>query len=149
ALEVMREGSCGPFGVITLVLVLAIQAAALGTLAEANRLVPVVLALIAGRAAFGWCARIGVPPARPSGMGALVAGSQPPAIPAAFAIALLAGGALAVPARPWQGSLAIVLAAVTVVAFSAHTRRRFGGITGDVLGATSELTTTVVLTVCA
>jgi adenosylcobinamide-GDP ribazoletransferase len=149
ALEVMRSGSCGPFGVITLVLVLAMQATALGALASAGRLIPLVLAVTAGRVAFGWCARKGVPPARPIGMGALVASSQSPAIPAAFAVALFAGGLLAVPDRPWQGALAIILAALTVVAFSAHTRRRFGGVTGDVLGAASEITTTVVLVICA
>ncbi len=149
ALEVMRDGSCGPFGVVALVLVLITQAAALGALAQAGRLIPVVLAVTAGRAAFSWCARHGVPPARPAGMGALVAGSQPPAVPVAWAVTLLAAGLLAVPGRPWQGALAITLATLTVIALSAHTRRRFGGVTGDVLGAASELTTTLILTTCA
>jgi adenosylcobinamide-GDP ribazoletransferase len=149
ALEVMRDGSCGPFGVMALMLVLSIQAAALGALTVANRLVPVVLAVTAGRVAFGWCARTGVPPARPAGMGALVADSQSAAIPVAWAVAMLAGGLLAVPGRPWQGALAIALAALVVVAFSAHTRHRFGGVTGDVLGAASELSTTLILAVCA
>jgi adenosylcobinamide-GDP ribazoletransferase len=67
----------------------------------------------------------------------------------AFAVALLAGGLLAVPGQPWQGALAIILAALLVVAFSAHTGHRFGGVTGDTLGAACELTTTVVLVVCA
>ena len=149
ALEVMREGSCGPFAVVALVLVLAAQAAALGTLAQAGRLIPVVLALIAGRAAFGWCARRGVPAARPAGLGALVAGSQPVAVPVAWFAILLAGGLLAVPGRAWQGTLAVAVAALAVVTLSAHTRRRLGGVTGDVLGATSELTTTIILTICA
>ncbi|HZS20025.1 MAG TPA: adenosylcobinamide-GDP ribazoletransferase [Pseudonocardiaceae bacterium] len=149
ALEVMREGSCGPFAVVALVLVLATQAAALGTLAQAGRLIPVVLALIAGRAAFGWCARRGVPAARPAGLGALVAGSQPLAVPVAWFAILLAGGLLAVPGRAWQGTLAVAVAALVVVTLSAHTRRRLGGVTGDVLGATSELTTTIILTICA
>ncbi len=149
ALEVMRDGSCGPFGVVTLVLVLTTQATALGTLAETSRLIAVILAMIAGRAAFGWCARTGIPAARPAGMGALVAGSQPVAVPVAWSAILLAGGLLAVPGRPWQGALAVSLATLMVVAISAHTRCRFGGVTGDVLGATSELTTTVILAVCA
>ena len=149
ALDVMRDGSCGPFGVIALVLTLATQAAALGTLAETGRLIPVVLAVIAGRASFSWCARRGVPAARPAGLGALVADSQPVAVPVAWWSILLAGGLLAVPGRRWQGTLAVALAALAVIALSAHTRRRLGGVTGDVLGATSELTTTVILAVCA
>jgi len=32
---------------------------------------------------------------------------------------------------------------------SAHTRRRFGGVTGDALGAATELATAVVLVVLA
>lgn len=149
ALDVMRDGATGPFGVVTLVLVLTTQASALAALSETGRLIPVVVAMVAGRAAFGWCARTGVPPARPAGMGALVAGSQPPAIAVAWSAALLVGGLVAVPGRRWQGALAVGLAAFVVVLLSAHTRRRFGGVTGDVLGAASELASTLVLAVCA
>ncbi|MGQ0716297.1 MAG: adenosylcobinamide-GDP ribazoletransferase [Pseudonocardiales bacterium] len=149
ALAVMRDGSIGPFGVVALVLVLITQVAALGALAETGRLVAVLLAVIAGRVAFSWCARRGVPPARREGLGALVAGSQPPAVPAVWCAALLTAGLLAVPGRPWQGALAVALAALVVVALSAHTHRRLTGLTGDVLGAASELSTTVVLAICA
>jgi adenosylcobinamide-GDP ribazoletransferase len=149
ALEVMRDGATGPFGVIALVLVLTTQAAALGALAETGRPVPVVLALIAGRAAFGWCARTGVPAARATGLGVLVADSQPPIVAVAWSAILLAAGLVAVPGRPWQGTLAVAAAGLVVVATSAHTHRRFGGVTGDVLGAAAELTTTVILATCA
>jgi adenosylcobinamide-GDP ribazoletransferase len=90
-----------------------------------------------------------VPAARTTGLGALVAGSQPVAVPVAWLTILLAGGLAAVPGRPWHGTLAVAVAALAVVALSAHTRRRLGGVTGDVLGATSELTTTIVLAACA
>jgi adenosylcobinamide-GDP ribazoletransferase len=149
ALEVMRDGATGPFGVIALVLVLTTQGAAFGVLAQIGRPIAVVLALVAGRAAFSWCARNGIPPARPTGLGALVADSQPPAIPAAWAAVLLAVGLVAVPGRPWQGALAVAVATLAVLAISAHTRRRFGGVTGDVLGAAAELTTTLILAICA
>jgi adenosylcobinamide-GDP ribazoletransferase len=149
ALAVMRDGSAGPFAVVALVLVLVAQAASLGALADTGRLLAVVLAVTAGRVAFCWCARTGVQAARPEGLGALVAGSQPPALVLAYLVALLAAGVAAVPARPWQGPLAVCLAALAVAGLSAHTRRRFGGVTGDVLGAASEVATTVILAVCA
>jgi adenosylcobinamide-GDP ribazoletransferase len=61
----------------------------------------------------------------------------------------LAAGLVAVPAKPWLGPLAVLLATAVVLLLLRHTRRRFGGITGDVLGAACELATTVVLVVCA
>lgn len=149
ALEVMRDGTTGPFGVIALVLVVSIQAAALGALAETDRPIPVVLALVASRAAFGWCARIGVPAARATGLGAAVAGGQPAAVPVAWSAILLVAGLVAVPGRPWQGTLAVAAAALVIVATSVHTHRRLGGVTGDVLGAAAELSTTVILAICA
>jgi adenosylcobinamide-GDP ribazoletransferase len=54
-----------------------------------------------------------------------------------------------VPGRWWQGTAAVLLAAAAVYGLSAHTRRRFGGVTGDVLGAASELAVAVVLVVCS
>jgi adenosylcobinamide-GDP ribazoletransferase len=44
-----------------------------------------------------------------------------------------------------RGVLAVVLGAGPVVLLSWHTARRLGGMTGDVLGAASELATTVAL----
>jgi adenosylcobinamide-GDP ribazoletransferase len=152
ALAVMRDGGAGPFAVVTLLLVLGVDAAALATLAWTpgpGGWVAPVLAVVVGRIGFLWCCRSGVPSARPEGLGALVAGSQPVwAGPLAWLAA--AGVAVgAVPARPWQGPLAVALAAAVVVGLSAHTRRRFGGLTGDVLGAAAELGTAVVLVVLA
>jgi adenosylcobinamide-GDP ribazoletransferase len=63
--------------------------------------------------------------------------------------ALAVAGVAVVPGRPWQGPLAVALAAAVVVGLSAHTRRRFGGVTGDVLGAANELAVTAALAVVA
>jgi adenosylcobinamide-GDP ribazoletransferase len=149
ALEVMRDGSAGPFAVAALVLTLALQASALGALLVADRWLAVVLAVTAGRVTFAWCARRGVPPARPDGLGALVAGTQPPAVPLAWGLVLLAGALTAVPSRPWQGAAAVLLAAAGVGWLSRYTTRRLGGLVGDVLGAASEIATTVLLVVCS
>ena len=97
-LAVMRDPGTGAFAVIWLVVVLGIQAAALGALAERGVLVAAVsgaLALGLGRAGFGWVARRGVPAASPDGLGALVAGTQPPWLAPLWAL-VLAGAAFPV-----------------------------------------------------
>jgi adenosylcobinamide-GDP ribazoletransferase len=106
----------------------------------------VALAGAAGRAAFLWVARRGVPAARPGGLGATVAGSQPWWAAVGWWVALAGGGfALAGP----RGVLAVALGAAVAVVLSWHTARRFGGMTGDVLGAATELATTAALVVLA
>lgn len=148
ALTVMREGGAGPFAVVALILLLGVQAVSLAELASTANWSAVVLACATGRAAFVLCCRRTMPSARPEGMGALVAGSQPNWIVALWWFVLLGCGGFAVAGAWWLGPIAVALAAVMLIVFTRHARRRFGGITGDVLGAGCELSTTIVLAVC-
>ncbi|MEJ3744094.1 adenosylcobinamide-GDP ribazoletransferase [Actinomycetes bacterium KLBMP 9797] len=146
ALAVMRKPDVGPFGVAALVLALLVQAAALAGLADRGgvaALATVGTATAAGRLAATWACRRGVPAARPDGLGALVAGTvgRAPLAVATAAVVVLA--VPAVPDRPWQGPAAVLLALAAALLFTRHAVRRFGGITGDVLGAAIELTTTL------
>lgn len=146
ALAVMRDGGAGPFGVVALVVTVGVQAAALAALPPATALPAVALAAAAGRAGFGWVCRRGIPAARPGGLGATVAGSQPPWVPVLWWLALAGAGFALAGAR---GVVAVALGAALVVLLSRHTARRFGGMTGDVLGAAGELATTAALVVLA
>ncbi|MFC4858415.1 adenosylcobinamide-GDP ribazoletransferase [Actinophytocola glycyrrhizae] len=137
ALAIMRDGPVGPFGVVAIVLVLGAQAAAIRDW-EA-----LVLAVVTGRVAFTICCHRAVPSARPEGLGALVAGTQPTVVPVAWVVALAAVALV----QGWRGPVAIVVATGLVVLLVHHAGKRFGGVTGDVLGAACELATTVVLVV--
>lgn len=138
ALAVMRDGSAGPFGVAAVVIVIAAQALAFTQLSA----VAVVTAVAAGRVAAVAACRRSVPAAAGSSLGAAVAGSQPGVVVAGWLMALAALAAFAGP-RPWQGPLVVIVAVACSVGLVAHCVRRFGGITGDVLGAAVEVTTTV------
>ncbi|MEU4835703.1 adenosylcobinamide-GDP ribazoletransferase [Streptosporangium sp. NPDC023615] len=97
ALEIMKRSDIGPFGVVTLVLTLLIQVAALY---EATRAgmgpITLVVACVAGRLALTLACRAGVPSARPDGLGALVAGTvRRGAVLAVTALTLAGTAALA------------------------------------------------------
>jgi adenosylcobinamide-GDP ribazoletransferase len=146
ALAIMKRSDIGPFGVVTLVLTLAIQIAALAQAQGLGRGVPAVLAAsVAGRLALTWACRRGVPAARGSGLGVLVAGTVPLAIPVALTAAALGGA--------WAFGIMIPIAVgaglIASLALTALAVRRLGGITGDVLGALVEVTAAVCLLVTA
>jgi adenosylcobinamide-GDP ribazoletransferase len=149
AMAVMRDGGAGPFAVVTLVLVLGVQAGSFAALTADGGWQPVAAVAVAvagGRAAFAWVARRGTVAARPGGLGATVAGSQPPWVAPAWWLVLAGAGWVLV---GWRGPVAVAVGATLVVGLAAHTTRRFGGMSGDVLGGACELATTAALVVLA
>ena len=150
ALEIMRQSDIGPFGVITLVLVLGIDVAALASVGGGpwRPLAALAVAAATGRLAVVHACLPGVPSARPTGFGALVAGRTKPAVATAVTVAVLGGGvglAASVHANLWGWPLAQGVALTAATALRWHTTRRFGGVTGDVFGALIETATAVTL----
>lgn len=154
ALRIMKQSDIGPFGVITLVLALLAQAAALAQAYDASwargACAAVVSATVA-RLALTLAARAGVPAARPEGLGAAVAGVVPLRGAAVAAVAVAgaaaAGGALFGPYDVIRAVLAVVLALAAAEALLRHCTRRFGGVTGDVFGGLAETAATTALVV--
>jgi adenosylcobinamide-GDP ribazoletransferase len=142
ALEIMKRPDIGPFGVAALVLALLLQAGAAGAVLESYwpaGLAATAVATATGRLAIvAGCLR-SLPAARPEGLGALVAGTVPAWGLALGAVSVAAVSVLAVPHRPWQGPLAVAGGLVAAGLLLRHAVRRFGGMTGDVLGAANEV----------
>ncbi|MFC0313848.1 adenosylcobinamide-GDP ribazoletransferase [Gordonia phosphorivorans] len=149
---VMRSGDVGPFGAATLALVLLVQSLGFGALIDESRWWTIALVIFLGRVAVLVACRRGLPAANADGFGALVAGSQRLSIPVWLAVAAAAAVGVGLLDDPIPGAVAGAVAAVFAVAvfaytFTRHCARRMGGVSGDVLGATIELSTTLALIV--
>ncbi|GGK88310.1 adenosylcobinamide-GDP ribazoletransferase [Sphaerisporangium melleum] len=147
ALDIMKRSDIGPFGVMTLLFTVLLQAAAAAEAGPAS----LVVACVTGRLAVTWACVAGVPTARPEGLGAMVAGTVRPiaaitATAATAAAALLLGLPLG---HPLIFPMAVGAGLCAAWALRAHATRRLGGITGDVLGALVETATAAALIVCA
>jgi cobalamin 5'-phosphate synthase/cobalamin synthase len=140
ALEVMRDHSTGAYGVTAVALDLIVKASALAALAAHARVV--VDALVAGalsRAVPVVLASV-LPPARADGAGAAFRVGRYPAI-----VATVIAVGLAFAASGW-----LIFAAVgAAIVVGAWCIRRLGGVTGDTLGAATELAETAALVIAA
>ena len=143
ALAVMRDGAAGPFGVAAIVVIVSTQAAGFAALPTGPAGVAAVLTAVAtGRVAAVMAARRGVPAAPGSTLGALVAGTQSWFVLIGWTAAVAGLSMLAAP-RMWQGPVVVAGALLVAAALVVHCVRRFGGVTGDVIGAAVELATTL------
>lgn len=159
ALAVARSGDTGPLGVAAVVLVLLVDVAALAAAVAAHTgTVTLVAAVISGRVALPVACRVGVPLGEGSRLGALVVGTVPRvgagAVVAAAALGCATAAALdphapSGPGWPLRTGLAPLLGVGAAVLLGRHCTRRFGGVTGDVLGAQVETATLVTLLVLA
>ncbi|MEY9875908.1 adenosylcobinamide-GDP ribazoletransferase [Streptacidiphilus sp. MAP12-33] len=155
ALKIMKASDIGPFGVLVLLLTLLAQVAAVARcfdLGLPKGAFALGLAAVTSRAALLRGCADGVPSARPEGLGAMVAGTVPRLRGAVTTLVTVALLALAGWATARSGQDRLPLALGTVVSAAAglglaallltHCLRRFGGITGDVLGAMVEVSAT-------
>ncbi|GAB2716140.1 adenosylcobinamide-GDP ribazoletransferase [Kitasatospora kifunensis] len=150
ALRIMKQSDIGPFGVLSLVLLMLGQIACLTSqfAHSAERgAVAVLTAAMAGRCALAWGCLRPVPAARPGGLGAMVAATV--AVPAALAGTLLSALGLALVGGHPRYALALTLAQLAAGALLHRCLRRFGGVTGDVLGALVETAALAALLVLA
>ena len=156
AMEVMGRGDVGPFGVVSLVLVLLLQALALGVLAaEGLGLAALFLALVVSRLAPAVLCSRGIPAARAEGLGHLVAGTVGRTqlfLAAGLGGALLLLLALVSPGVHALGGSVVLRAGVAAAVglgvgllVARRAVSRLGGVTGDVLGAGVETTFTATL----
>ncbi|MEU4599972.1 adenosylcobinamide-GDP ribazoletransferase [Nocardia sp. NPDC023988] len=143
ARQIMKSGSAGPFGVAALIFAIGIQAFAFAALVDERRWGAIVLAVALGRVAVVIACRRGVPAAPESGFGTLVAGTQPVASVIFWSALALGCSVFVLPGNFWLGPVVVIATLAGSVLITRHCVRRFGGMSGDILGATVEITTSL------
>ncbi len=140
-LAIMRDSRIGAYGVIALVLVLAAKVGALADLSDIGVVMSALICAAAtSRAAMPAMMRW-MDPARSDGLGA---GAGRPAGEHVWTGIIIAA-ILCVLLLTWSGLVALLIAALGAMAVGVLARRQIGGYTGDVLGATQQISELIFL----
>jgi len=157
AVALMHQPVVGAFAVMAVVLTVLVQVSALDVAQLRGRgTVAIVGAVVTGRLALTWVTRWNLPVADGSRLGAGVGASVRPV--ALVTTTVITAGVIALVGQ-WDDDsgpllalgmvVAMLVALALAMAFVHHCARRFGGITGDVMGSACELaTTTFLVLVC-
>ena len=133
-LAIMRDSHIGTYGVLALIIALALRGVCLATLPPAIALNALIALAAASRVGMV-VALYALPPARPDGLGNAAAAVAPMPCLAAIAIGLTA---LVILTSAWPAIAVAMLAAGALLAWLAW--RALGGQTGDILGALQQVT---------
>jgi adenosylcobinamide-GDP ribazoletransferase len=150
SLAVMKSGSVGPAGVAALIVFLGIQAVGFAGLAEVPLAAGALVCL--SRAALVLTCMRSIPAAEGDGLRGPFAESVPWPLAVAWWVgaALLGTLALASLGLSWQSTAAgFAIATVLLALLIRRAVTRLGGITGDIFGASIELTLTTLLVAAA
>jgi adenosylcobinamide-GDP ribazoletransferase len=143
-LEVMRDPRVGSFGLVAVILVMVGDVAALASLSPAQAIVALVIAGAISR----WALLVMIATlayVREAGLGVAAAGPH-----RSFDVVIGSAIAVIVCLLAWRpAAVAALVAVVIALGIRAIARRRIGGATGDIYGATAELTQLGVLIVFA
>ena len=140
-LEIMKDSCTGAMGVIVLICVLLLKVAALAALAKPQLLPAVLLMPVAGRCAMAYTV-LTLPYAKSEpGIGSLFYGKHSKLNAVWVLLAAMAVGFLTL---GWAGLVAVGAALIVTVVFGVFCCCKIGGVTGDTLGAVSELVEAVV-----
>jgi adenosylcobinamide-GDP ribazoletransferase len=138
-LEIFKDSRHGTYGVMSLVIVTALQVTALSTLDMRAGLIALIAAHALGRC--GAFFLMALPSARPDGLGASLAAnvSKTARFGNTFIMLLVVLGA-------GLGGIAVLVAACSAAAITAGlSMRKIGGVVGDVLGAAEQIVEAAVL----
>jgi adenosylcobinamide-GDP ribazoletransferase len=138
ALEIMRDHRVGAYGALALLFDLAVKIAAVAVFAaRGDALRYCACAACVARAAPLVLGAV-LPYARPTGKAGFVAAAGRPAV----AVAVVTAAAVAIVLHAWPLALVPVASIALLAPIVAHW---LGGVTGDVLGASAELTESAAL----
>ena len=146
SLDVMKSGSVGPAGAAAIVVVLGLQAVGFAGLIGCPLAAVILVCLSRGVLALTCMA--GVPAADGEGLRAAFAGCVSTPLAVAFWVGIAAVGALALGALdlPWRHILAgFGIATLVIALLLRRATSRLGGVTGDLFGASIELTLAALL----
>lgn len=142
-LLIMKDSRIGAYGVIALILSLLLRWGALAELAAAAVLLPALIAASALSRAAMAAVMAALPPARSDGLSRGAGQPSWRTVALSALVALIIAGAFIGAAA--LGAVFATLIGASIVALLA--RRKLGGQTGDILGATQQVTEILVLLV--
>lgn len=149
ARELLKRGDIGPMALVALVVSLGLQVVAVGELVREPRgWLLVIGTVVLSRWAFALCCREDVPAMPGSDLGHALAGRLPTALAMLCVVGIVGGCALLgwyAGESAWRGAQIGLAALVVVLWLINRSKRVFGGVNGDVMGASIELAMTTML----